>query len=147
MQKILEKLQELVGICEVRIKKIEIQQAQLASDRATFAKDQEDHKEAVAAHAKFEAEMKKKKSVVATLDEANRILAEASETKKKLNEELSSLDAQKKKHAEKIADDKADIERQKDKLAKQFHELETQKKNYRKEIMDAIAKEVEGKKG
>lgn len=140
MQEILTKLNEVVGICETRVKKVEATQAELTTLRANLnsqkAQQEEKEKDIQAQNETLD----KRKLIAKSLDEAKAILKENTDEKKRLKVQADELEKQKADHAKKMADDKADIQRQKDKCSAMNAETEKKAVNYKIQVMDEILK-------
>lgn len=140
MLEILSRLNELVGVCEARVKKAEATQTELAALRANL-NSQKEQQEAKEKDIQSQNEtLDKRKLIVKSLDEARVILKENTDEKKRLKAQADELEKQKADHAKKMADDKSDIQRQKDKCAAMNAETEKKAKNYRVEVMEEILK-------
>lgn len=140
MQEILKKLNEVIGICETRVKKVEATQSELSTLRADL-NSQKAQQEAKEKDIQSQSEtLDKRKLIAKSLDEARMILKENTDEKKHLKAQSDELEKQKAEHVKKMADDKSDIQRQKDKCAAMNAETEKKAKNYRVEVMEEILK-------
>ena len=145
MQTILTKLNELVGICESRVSKLDQEKAELAGKRATLEsqrKSQETEQESI--KAQNEA-LDKRKLLVKTIDEAKASLKANAEESKRLKVQSDEFDKKKSDHEKKMAEDRAYIEDQKKKCAAMNAETERKAKEYKKEVMAEILKNSEKK--
>lgn len=143
MQEILKKLNELIGVCEARVKKVEHERSELASLRGNLnaQKDtQESREKDVQAQ---EAALAKKKLIIKTIDEARQMLMESSEEKKQLKVKRDELEIKIAEHAKKMAEEAANIQRQKDKVTAMLAETEKKASQYKLEVMKEILKNSE----
>lgn len=141
MQEILKKLNEVVGVCETRIQKLDTEKAEVASERARL-KNQKEVQDAEQKRIDSENEaLNKRKNIVKTLDEAMIILKNNSDERKRIKAESDNLEKRKIEHAKKVADDTAEIERKRKKLSDMNAETEKKAKDYRIEVMKSVLKE------
>lgn len=141
MQEILKKLNEIIGVCETRVKKTEATQAELATLRLNLNRQKEEQ-EAEDKRLKTEnAELDKRKLLVKTIEEARALLRDNLEEKKRLKAQSDELEQQKSNHLKKMKDDQADIQRQKDKLAVMSAETEKNAKEFRDQVIKQILKD------
>lgn len=145
MRELLSKLNELIGIAEVRIKKCE-EERQQHSQRISVVENRE---KAVDIVEKELVEREKNVKVYENISEAQAELKIDQQRNQDMIASLKKREAELEKaksaHDKKVSDDKAEIERQKEKLAKQSAEIEKKAKTYKDEVLAAVAKQVEKK--
>ena len=146
MDKIVEQLKELVGVCQVRIKKVDAEKAQNTADRATNKKNKEANAEKDESLKRESAALDRKKLIVSTVAEAEQIKKKASELGNAVKADREKLDRDQKVHAEKIESDNKDIERKKGKCAKDRKALDRDAENYKDKIMAEITKNIKKEK-
>lgn len=142
MQKIIKKLEEVVGLCEARLKKVEQDRNELAALRITLEQERKDLDGREKDIDAREAKLKDSELIGKTIQEANQILADASQRSKNVRIEEDALEASRQEHAKTIAEDKAEIERLKEKVAKQSAEIDAKAKTYKQEVMAEIVKQA-----
>ena len=140
MEEILKRLCELVRICESRVKKLEHESSELSALRGNLNKQKDDQDAKEKDIKAQEDSLSKKKQVVKTIEEAQGMIKQAGEEKKRLKAEWDSLEDKKSQHEKKVKDDMADIARQKEKISAMSKETEEKAKNYRVEVMNEILK-------
>jgi len=141
MKEILEKLYNLIGICESRIKQNISEKSELASLRLNLTTQKEEQSE-MGEYLKGENEtLDRKKLICSTLAEAYAIKKKASEMANSIKSEKETLEKDQKSHNSKVANDNRETERQREKAAKERKGLESDKKTYKTEILAEIAKE------
>ena len=145
MQEILKKLNELIGICETRIKKCDAEKGELAALRSNLENQKSQQKARQDEIDADNAALNKRKAIAKTLDEAQAIFKENNNEKKRLKVESENLEKQKAEHTKKVADDNADIKRKMDKAAAIMKETEKKAENYKVEVMNTILKEAAAK--
>lgn len=145
MQEILKKLTELVGICETRVNKLEHEKSELAGLRGTLEKQKSDQDiQEKNIQEELDA-LNKKKAVVKTLEEAQTLLKNNNEEKKRIRVESDKFEQSKKDFEKSKNEALADLQRQKDKCAALTKETEKKSENYRVEVMNQILKESASK--
>ncbi len=145
MQEILKKLNELIGVCEARVKKVEQERTELAALRGNLnaQKDAQDAREKdVQAQ---EAALAKKKLIVKTIEEARQMSSDAAQEGKNLRAAKEQFETLKAEHVKKMDEERGDIQRQKEKCASMNSETERKAKVYREEVMAEILKNAEKK--
>lgn len=140
MQKIVKKLEELVGICEARVSKTNSEREELAALRIELNKQKEVADERDKNLDVREEQLRSLEVIGMSLHEAKQLVAEASDLKKQHKAKLDDLEVQKSNHDKKMVDEKAEIERQKEKIAKQNKETEENARIYKQQVMDEIIK-------
>lgn len=143
MQEILKKLNDLVGICETRVSKLDKERAEVASQREANEKTSKILSTRLSDIEKREKALKDSDDVLVTLHQAKDLVREANEEKGKLGDLRGKLEEDIKKHEKTVKDFEAWKEDQQAKMAKQVKEIEAKAKNYKKEVMDAVVKEAE----
>lgn len=140
MQEILKKLNELIGVCEARVKKIESERSELAALRVNLnaQKESQDSREKdVQAQ---ETSLAKKKLIVKTIEEARQMVSDAVQEGKNIRVTKDQFEEQKAAHVKKMNEEIADIQRQKEKLAAMNAETEKKAASYKTQVMDEILK-------
>lgn len=134
MKEILEKLQELVGQCEARLKRFDQQDAELRGRRATL--DEQKRRQGITE--KVQADERKKldemKSIAKTIGEAEEIKRQASIDRDNLNTQKEHFEIEKKGF-------RKDVMLEKHEIRRGWKELEKEKKRYKKDVLKAIARE------
>lgn len=143
MQEILKKLNDLVGICETRVSKLDKERAEVTSQREANEKTSKILSTRLSDIEKREKALKDSDDVLVTLHQAKDLVREANEEKGKLGDLRGKLEEDIKKHEKTVKDFEAWKEDQQAKMAKQVKEIEAKAKNYKKEVMDAVVKEAE----
>jgi len=146
MDKILEKLCELVRLCEIRLGKVNSEKAQNAADRATNTKDKGTNAEKDEFLKRENASLDRKKLIVSTVAEAEQIKKKASKLLEDVKTDREILERDKKAHSENVAREKKDIEFQKKKVAKDRKSLDSDKENYKEKVMAEITKNIKKEK-
>ena len=145
MKEILSSLAQLIGICEIRVKKVEQEKAELAGLRATLNAQKSDQDDREKDIKKQEDEIAKKKNILKTMEQAQEIFKENGNEKKRLRIQADDLEVQKSRHDKMVAETTAELARQKEKIAAMNAETERKAKEYRKEVMIDILKKSETK--
>lgn len=145
MKKILDKLTELVSICEVRVKKVDDAAKKNAEESARLIKLKED----VDALNEIAVEGLERLNALKAKHEN---LEDAKRLKKELQGEIKRYQALQVElkgqfsDAEKVKKEGLDeIEAKKEKLQKEIDKLNEDKKSYKAEIMKSISKELKSK--
>lgn len=143
MQEILKKLNELIGVCESRVKKVEQERTELAALRGNLNAQKDTQESREKDVQSQEAALAKKKLIVKTIEEARQMFQESSEEKKQLKVKRDELEIKIAEHTKKMAEEAADIQRQKDKAVAMVAETEKKASLYKVEVMKEILKNSE----
>lgn len=142
MQEILNKLNELVGICETRVRKVETERSELFALRGTLNAQKESQADQAKDIKNQNKELDQRKLLVKTVDEALAIFKATMEEKKRLKAFADDLDLQKSEHAKKMEEDKSEIQRQKDKCAAMNAETEKKAKDFEDGVIKKILRKA-----
>lgn len=142
MEKILELLNEVVRVCDVRVRKVDAERAQLASLRGNL-NQQKTAQEEERLHLKDENEKLKRKNLIAdTLAHAEQILKEASGKSQGMKIDRDALERDKRVQADRVKNENIDIERRKKKIANDSKALEKDKATYKDKIVQDFTKNL-----
>ncbi len=141
MKQIIDKLTELTGICEIRIKKVDSERSELASLRLNLNEQKEEQAERTEYLKDENEKLNRKKLIADTIHHANQILKEASEKVQSIKNDREALDRECKVHNERMSREKREFDRKKDKADKERKSLSVEKERYKTEVLNEIAKE------
>ena len=146
MDKILEKLCELVRLCEIRLGKVNSEKAQNAADHSTNEKNKKANEEKDG-YLKSESEaLDKKKLIVSTVEEAELIKKNASKLADGVKTDREVLERDQKVHADKVKNENKDIERRKEKCSKDRKALDRDRENYKAEVVADVTRNIKKEK-
>jgi len=134
MQDLIEKLKELIGQCEARIRKCDQDDATNSATRATLEAQKKEQETTARNQAQENERIKKLKLVT-------KVLAEAEEIKRQASLDLENLNSRKEHFEIEKKGFKNDIRVKEQELQAAWKKLEKKGKTLEKDILAAIAKE------
>ena len=146
MDKILEKLCELVRLCETRLGKVNAEKAQNAADRATNVKTGKANAEKEGYLKDENAALDRKKLIVSTVAEAEQIKKNASKLGDAVKTGREKLERDQSVHNDKVRNENKDIDRRKEKCAKDRKKLDRDRENYKAEVVADVTRNIKKEK-
>lgn len=142
MKEILEKLNNLVGVCETRIKKADSERSELASLRLNLNTQKEEQADTEEYLKEENAKLDKRNLIASTIAEAEVLKKKASEKSASLDADREALEKKIKVQEDRIRNENADLERRKEKLAKDVKILNQEKETYKDKMIREITKNI-----